>query len=202
MWGLFLSRPSCCWFWTRLGFHPHSIKTPEFDTSLCEPDAITSSVSSGFLHSVHTISYTLNHNLLLALGVVSSGARLGPFLHLCLWIPRCQHLNWFATSLATLQPLGSSLLHHQITSPWLLPIGRLIIVYQPFILALELLLMPLLTWSNWFFISELPLLILFPLYHILRKELSLCPKGMTYLSRFMTFWTMLCPYEFGTQLLF
>ena len=35
-----------------------STKTPEFDTSLDEPDAITSSVSSGFLHSVGTIPDT------------------------------------------------------------------------------------------------------------------------------------------------
>ena len=33
-----------------------SLKTPELDTSLEEPDAITSSVSSGFLHSVSTLS--------------------------------------------------------------------------------------------------------------------------------------------------
>ena len=34
-----------------------SIETPELDTSLGEPDAITSSVSSGFLHSVSTLSH-------------------------------------------------------------------------------------------------------------------------------------------------
>ena len=32
------------------------LKTPELDTSLDEPDVITSSVSSGFLHSVSTLS--------------------------------------------------------------------------------------------------------------------------------------------------
>ena len=35
-----------------------SIETPEFDTSFDEPDAITSSVSSGFLYLVSTISDT------------------------------------------------------------------------------------------------------------------------------------------------
>ena len=35
-----------------------SLQTPELDTSLEEPDAITSSVSSGFLHLVSTISDT------------------------------------------------------------------------------------------------------------------------------------------------
>ena len=33
-----------------------SLETPEFDTSLDEADVITSSVSSGFLHSVNTFS--------------------------------------------------------------------------------------------------------------------------------------------------
>ena len=47
----------CCWLWTKLGFHPHQLtQTPELDTSLDEPDVITSSVSSGFLFSVSTLS--------------------------------------------------------------------------------------------------------------------------------------------------
>ena len=74
-----------------------------------------------------------------------------------------KHLNWFATSLATMQPLDSGLLHHQITSPWLLPTGRPNRVYQNFRLALVLLLMPLLALSSSFPASGLPLLILFPL---------------------------------------
>ena len=68
----------------------------------------------------------LNHSLLLAFSFIDCGARLGPFLHLCLWLPRCRHVNWFITFLATLQSLDSSLLHHQLTSPWPLPIARLI----------------------------------------------------------------------------
>ena len=92
-----------------------SLKTPELDTSLEEPDAITSSVSSGFLHSVSTLSD--NSKLQLASGLIHCSARLGPFLLLCLWLPRCQHLNCFIIFLATLQPLDLSPLHHQITSP-------------------------------------------------------------------------------------
>ena len=69
-----------------------SIEIPELDTSLDEPDAITSSVSSGFLHSVLFL-IILNCSLLLALGLQNCGAKLGPFLHLCLWLPRYQHLN-------------------------------------------------------------------------------------------------------------
>ena len=34
------------------------------------------------------------------------------------------------------------------------------------------------------------------------EELFLCLKCMNYLSRLMTFWTMSCPNELGTQLVF
>ena len=69
-----------------------SIEMPELDTSLDDPDALKSSDSSGFLHSILFL-ILLNCNLLLALGLINCGARLGCFLHLCLWLPRCQHLN-------------------------------------------------------------------------------------------------------------
>ena len=74
----------------------------------------------------------LNCSLLLALDFTNCGARLGLFLLLCLWIPRCWHLNWFVIYLATLQPLDSGPLLHQITSPWLLPTGKLVSCYQIF----------------------------------------------------------------------
>ena len=48
-----------------------SIETLEFDTSLDEPDAITSSFSSGFLCSVSLFLILLNCNLLLASGLVN-----------------------------------------------------------------------------------------------------------------------------------
>ena len=69
-----------------------SLETPELDTSLEEPDAITSSVSSGFLHSVPFL-IILSCSLLLAFILINCDARLGLFLHLCLWLPRCLHLN-------------------------------------------------------------------------------------------------------------
>ena len=69
-----------------------SLETPELDTSLDEPDAITSSVSSGFLHSVAFL-IILSHSLLLAFKLINCGVRLGLFLPLCLWLPRCWHLN-------------------------------------------------------------------------------------------------------------
>ena len=43
-----------------------------------------------------------------------------------------------------------------------------------------------------FFHLRVSLLILFPLYLILRESLYLCLKYMNCFSRFMTFWTMLC----------
>ena len=43
-----------------------SLETPELDTSLHEPDAITSSVPSGFLCLVSTLSDNSNCSLLLA----------------------------------------------------------------------------------------------------------------------------------------
>ena len=69
-----------------------SIETSELETSVGEPDAITSSFSSGFLYLVLFL-IILNCSLLLALGLINCGARLGPFLHLCLWLPRCEHLK-------------------------------------------------------------------------------------------------------------
>ena len=68
----------------------------------------------------------LSCSLLLAFALVNCGVKLGLFLPPCLWLPRCQHLNWSVTFLTTLQPLHSRPLLHQITSPWILPTGRLI----------------------------------------------------------------------------
>ena len=93
-----------------------SIEIPELDMSLDDPDAITSSVSSGFLHSVLFL-IILDCNLILALGLINCGPRLGAFLHLYFWLPICPHLNLFVTFLAIIQPLDSSTLHHEITSP-------------------------------------------------------------------------------------
>ena len=104
----------------------------------------------------------LSCSLLLAFELVNCGARLGHFLPLHLCLPRCQHLNWFATFLATLQPLDSGPLLHQITSPWILPRGNLISLSLIFRLVLVLLHMLLLTQSNSSLASRLLLLILFP----------------------------------------
>ena len=94
----------------------NSLETPELGTSLDEPDAVTSSVSPGFLHSVSSL-IILNCCLLLTKDLVNCGVRRGLFLQLCLWLPRCQHPNLFVIFLATLQLFNSSPLLHWITSP-------------------------------------------------------------------------------------
>ena len=71
-----------------------SLKTLELDTSLEEPDDITSSsVSSGFSAQLVSFLIILSCSLLLAFVLINCGPRLGLFLLLCLWLPRCQHLN-------------------------------------------------------------------------------------------------------------
>ena len=70
-----------------------SLETPELDTSLEKPDAITSSVSSGFLCSVNTFSDNSMPQLALAFVLVNLGTRLGLFLPLCVWLQICLHLN-------------------------------------------------------------------------------------------------------------
>ena len=95
-----------------------------------------------FVHSVLFL-ILLNFSLLLASALINYGVRLRHFLPLCLWPPRCQHLSWLNIFLATQQYLVFNLQHHQITSSWILPIGRLIRVFWNFRLALVELLMPL-----------------------------------------------------------
>ena len=58
-----------------------SIKTPELDTSLDDPDAITSSVSSGFLCLVSNISDTSKLQLASSSGLINCGTRLRSFSH-------------------------------------------------------------------------------------------------------------------------
>ena len=110
----------------------------------------------GFSAQLVPFLIILSCSLLLPFRLVNCGARLGLFLHLCLWVPRCQHLNWFITFLATLLPLDSRPLLHQITALWILPMGKLISLFQIFRLVLVLLDMLLLTQSNSFLISRLP----------------------------------------------
>ena len=70
-----------------------SIETPELDAYLDEPDAITSSVSFGFLCLVSTISDTSKLQIAPSIRSPNCGAKLGCFLLLYLWLPRYHHLN-------------------------------------------------------------------------------------------------------------
>ena len=96
------------------------IETPELDTSLDEPDAVTSSVL--FL-------IMLNCSLLPALGLIKlwcqARALLAP-VPLATKISASKLILYFSSHPAA---FGSGPLHHQITSPWLLVTGRLIRVY-------------------------------------------------------------------------
>ena len=179
-----------------------SLETPELDTSLEEPDAITSSVSSGFLCLVITLSD-------------NSKPQLAPRIHTHkLW---CQARALLApVSLAT-KMSASKLIHYFSSHPaalgfWAstppdiiflnsanrkvdqsLQIFRLVCVPQH---------MLLLTQSNLFLISRLPWLILFPHSQRLRKMLYLCLKYVNYFSGFMAFWTRLFPSKLEIQHVF
>ena len=92
------------------------IETPELDTSLDEPDAITSSVSSGFLHMVSTISD--NSKLQLAHSIRShklwcqASALLSP-VALATKMSAYKLIHYFCSHSSVME---AGPLHHQITS--------------------------------------------------------------------------------------
>ena len=155
VWGLFLFDQAVADFEQGLtSILTDSVVTPELDASFEEPDGIASLVSSGFLPSVSTIS-------------VASKLQLAPSIKshklwcqataLPLPVPMAEEIS--ASKLIQYFPviqqqLGSSLLHHLITSHWILPIGRWIRVCLIFGLAVVWLLMPFLIWSSLFVIPE------------------------------------------------
>ena len=179
-----------------------SLETLDLDTSLVEPDTITSSsVSSGFLHLVSTLSD-------------NSKPQLAPSIHTCkLW---CQARALLApVSLATkmsaskLVPYFSS--HPAAFGFWactptdnisLNSANRKADQSQIFRLLLLPLLMLLLTQSNSFLVFRLPLLILFPHCLRLREVLYLCLKCVNYFFGFMAFWTRLFPSKLEIQHIF
>ena len=180
-----------------------SLKTLELDTSLDEPDVITSSVSSGFLYPVSTLSD-------------NSKPQLAPSI--------CTHKLWCQArallapvSLAT-KMLASKLIHYfsshpagfgfqASTPPDNITLNsanrkadQSLSDFQTGVGAS--LHMLLLTWSNSSLASGLPLLIPFPCYLMLREVLYLCLKCVNYFSRFITFRTRLFPNQLETQLTF
>ena len=129
VWGLCLFGWGCCWLWRRLGLHPHWFTR---DTGIGHfpggADAITSLVYSGFLCWVSTLSD-------------NSKPQLAPSIHTRnLWCQvrailapvatKMSASKWIRYFLATLLPLGSRPLLHQITSLWILPTGKLISLFQ------------------------------------------------------------------------
>ena len=79
-----------------------SIDTPELDTSLDEPDAITSSVSSGSLHSISTISD-------------NSKLHLAPRFRSCTWW--CQGRALFAPVPLAIKISASKVTHYFSSHP-------------------------------------------------------------------------------------
>ena len=177
----------------------HSLETPELDTSLDEPDAITSFVSSVFLHSVSTLFD--NSQLHFAPSIRSHKLRCQARMLL--------ELVSLATKMSASKLIPHFSSHPAAFSFWpsttpdnitLTSVNRK--ADQIFGLVLVLLLMPVLIQSNSSLTSEWPWLIVFPLYLIWREALYLCLKCVNCFSRFMTFWTMLFPNELGMQLIF
>ena len=93
------------------------LETPELDASLVSLMSFHLQILQGFFTSLVLFLIILNHSLLLASDLINCGARLGLFLHLYLWLPRCLHPNQFIIFLATLQLLDSGHRLHQATSP-------------------------------------------------------------------------------------
>ena len=179
-----------------------SLETLDLDTSLQESDAITSSVSSGFLHSVSTISD--NSKLQLAPSIRTHKLR-------------CQARALLApVSLAT-KMSASKLIHYFSSHPVAFgfrvstPLDNISLnsanrkvdqSLSNFRLVWVSLHMLLLTQSSSFLISRLPWLIPFPRCQRLREMLYLCLKCVNYFSRFMVFWTRLFPSVLEIQHIF
>ena len=164
-----------------------SLETLDLDTSLQESDAITSSVSSGFLHLVSTVSDNSKPQLL-------------PSIRTCKLL--CQAKALLApVSLAT-KMSASKLIHYFSSHPAAfgfqastppdnisLNLANRKVDQSPsgFRLVWVRLHMLLLTQSSSFLISRLPWLIPFPPCQRLREMLYLCLKCVNYFSRFMAF---------------
>ena len=157
-----------------------SLETPELDTSLEEPDAITSLVSSGFLHSVSTLS--ANSKLQLAptiwsgklwcqaralLAPVSLATKMSASKLICYFSNHPAAFGFQASTPPDNISLNSA--NRKVDQS-----------LSDFRLVWVLLHMLLLTQSNSFLFSRLPWLILFPHCQRLREMLYLCWKYVNY----------------------
>ena len=94
-----------------------SLETLDLDTSLQESDAITSSVSSGFLHSVSTISDNSKPQLAPSIRTHKLWCQARALLTPVSLATKMSASKLILTFLATLQPLDSGPLLHPTTSP-------------------------------------------------------------------------------------
>ena len=179
-----------------------SLETPDLDTSLQESDAVTSSVSSGFLHSVSTISDNSKPQLAPSIHTrklwCQARALLTP-VSLATKMSASKLIRYFSSHPAAFG-FQASTPPNNISLNW--PTGRLISLFQIFRLVWVPLHMLLLTQSSSFLISRLPWLIPFPPCQRLREMLFLFLKCMHYFSRFMVFWTRLFPSKLEIQRVF
>ena len=127
-----------------------SIETPELDTSFGGSDVITSSDSYGYLCWVSTVLVTSKLQLAPSIRsheLLCQGRALLSSVSLATKISASKLIKHFSNHPAA---FGFSLQHYQITSPWILKIGRLFRVFLKFRLALVWLLKPLSIWINSF----------------------------------------------------
>ena len=181
----------------------NSLETPELDTSLGEPYAITSSVSSGFLHSVSTLSYTANLQLTSSIRSckLSCQARapLAP-VPLATKMSASKLIHYFSSHPAAFGFQSSTPLDNITLSSTNRKADQSLSDLQTGVGAAAHATLD--TEQLISHLSDLPFLILFPLCLILREALSLCLKCMIYFSRFITFWTQHFTNELGTLLIF
>ena len=198
-------------FWTRpwlnlnkawIPSSPYSLEIPELDTSLDEPDAITTSVSSVFLHLVSTFSD--NSKLQLAASIRShklwcqARALLAPVSLATMMLASklihyfCSYSvafrSWSSTPPDNITLTSANRKAYQFLSDFQTGVGGA--AYAS------------LDTEQLNYHLRVALVDTLSLWLILREALSLCLKCVIYFSRFVTFWTMLFPNELGTQLVF
>ena len=180
----------------------NSVETLGLDASLKKPDIVLLLVSSGFLHSIITISYTSKPQL-------ASSIKSHWFwcLARALLIPvpmadkmSASTLIWYFSSHPAVFGFQSSLPPDIIS---LNPANRK--TYQSlsnFQTSIGAAFMPLLIWRSLFLVPEQMLLIPLPLSRILMGNWYQSRQSLNYSLRFMIFWTMLCLGGLGIQLIF
>ena len=201
VWGLFLSRPSCCWLWTGLRFHPDWFY---WDTGIghilgwawCHYFFSL----SGLLHFINNVSDTSKPQLAPSiryhklwcqaralLSPVSLATKMSASKLTCYFSSHSAAFGFQSstppdniTLTSTNRKIDHSLFR---ISDWHLCSCSCHSQYR----AAHF---PYQSCAWWYH------------FQILREELFLFQKCMNYLSRFITFWTMSCPNGLVTKLIF